>query len=462
MKKRSISLLLAGALALTLIACAPAGEGPGPSLAPAPSAPASAEPSGPALATPAPEASVEPTPSPEPSAPPNLGADLPDRDYQPWQTAYMDFLTALLQAELDTREDAVAYAGLAVDQRKIYCMDAGEELGMIQVMAMMSETYSLYDVDKDGVPELFVKYGNCEAAYTTQCYTFRDGQVVCIGEFRSGHSGLYTCPGKSAVVRSEGHMGYAELYEYPMEGGVLTEERVLFTEEDVWDYTPVDEIVPGAEHIGYYYTQLGEYDTFKGYDPESEWHEYDDGRLHPAAGRALLLPIADWGDGPAPTGSSSERARAAILAALNGETKFYGACGDHFYGDVGWTTWEEYIQPNGAYPYNDEPLVVSAHAWRDMNGDGQEELLLQVVTVTGEDNGEPWAIESTVMLSEQDGTVYAYFFSLSERNDFCTDGAIRQYGETWRLSFWQDQCYEYIVPDTSAPAVKWVDGSPLD
>ena len=95
-----------------------------------------------------------------------------------------------------------------------------------------------------------------------------------------------------------------------------------------------------------------------------------------------------------------------------------------------------------------------------MNGDGQEELLLQVVTVTGEDNGEPWAIESTVMLSEQDGTVYAYFFSLSERNDFCTDGAIRQYGETWRLSFWQDQCYEYIVPDTSAPAVKWVDGSP--
>lgn len=449
MKKRKIFLLLAAALTLAMCACAPAGEGPSPSPSPAPSALAPTEPS-----APAPTPSVEPSLAVEPTAPPETVADydLPGRDYQPWQTAYMDFLTALLQAELDTREDAVAYAGLAVDQRKIYCMDAGEELGMIQVMAMGSESYYLYDVDKDGQPELFVKYGSCEAAFTYQCYTYRDGQIVCIGEFDGGHSGLYTCPGKSAVVRSEGQMGYAELYEYPMEGGVLTEERVLFTEEDVWDYTPVDEIVPGAEYIEYFYTWRGTQDR-----------SYFTGQTLYSLGKALLLPIADWQAGPAATGSSSERARTAILAALNGEAEVYGASGDHFYGDTGPIAWAEYVQPGGAYPYNDEPLTVSAHAWQDMNGDGQEELVLRVVRETGgEDGGQPWISEAAVVLSEQDGTVYAYFFGYFDAADvFYDDGTVRQYGRGYRLSFWKGQCYEYISKSAGAALVKWVDGSPL-
>lgn len=125
MRKRKIFLLLAGTLALTLAACAPAGEAHGPTLS---------------LSAPLPEAS-EPalsTPVPEPTAPPTAHCDLPDRDYRPWQTVYMEFLT-LLQTRKTTWEPGWR----------------GEEVG--------SETYSLYDVDKDGVPELFVKFGTCEA-----------------------------------------------------------------------------------------------------------------------------------------------------------------------------------------------------------------------------------------------------------------------------------------------------------
>ena len=457
MKKRSISLLLAGALALTLCACVPAGEGPSPSPAAAPSSPASTEPSDPALATPTPEPSltaepsVEPTPSPEPTAPPETAAgnDLPGREYQPWQVGYMDFLTALLQAELDTREDAVAYRGLAVDQRGVtaeFSVYDEPPKPLSFVMSMISENYSLYDVDKDGVPELFVKYGSCEAAYTTQCYTWRDGQVVCIGEFRSGHSSLYTHPDKSAVLRREGHMGYAELYEYPMEGGVLTEERVLFTEEDVWDYTPTDEIVPGAEYIEYFYTWRGTQDR-----------SYFTGQTPYSLGNALLLPICDWGVGRPATGNNSEQAR----AALSGEGEVYGASGDHFNGDVGPMSWEEYVQTITAVPNAQATANITGHFWQDMNGDGQEECVLHLESEIRRGE-ETWSGEDMVMLSEQDGTVYAYCFDFYERDDFCTDGAIRQYGEAWRLSFWKDQCYEYIVPDTSAPAVKWADGSPLD
>lgn len=94
MRKNLPCLLLSGAMALSLAACAPAGEEPSPS---------------PSLTTPPPESSVqvlatpEPTLSPEPTVPPDFGADLPDRDYQPWQAAYMEFLT-LLQTDKTTWE----------------------------------------------------------------------------------------------------------------------------------------------------------------------------------------------------------------------------------------------------------------------------------------------------------------------------------------------------------------------
>lgn len=421
MRKRKISLLLCAALALTLAACAPAGEEPDLSPSPTPPSPAASEP---ALSTPVPE----PTPSPEPPAPP-LPAEygVPDRDYRPWQAAYMEFLT-LLQTVKTTYEPG----------------GRGEEVG--------SESYSLYDVDKDGVPELFVKFGSCEADYFARCYTvYTDplGKDVAVmaAQFPFGHSALYTCPDKNGFLRSEGHMGYHEIYEYgPLEDGSVPPEQEIFREEDVREYTPVDEIVPGAQYIEYFYTRRGAQDN-----------SFFTGKPPYALGNALLLPVADWYDGPAATGNSSEAARTAILAALNGETEVYGASGDHFYGDTGPVTWAEYIQPHGAYPYNNEPLEIWAHAWQDMNGDGQEECLLELRGPESGDSSVPYI----VVLSEQGGTVYAYFFGFYGEAELRADGTITNtYGGTVRLSFWRDQCYEYAVPDTSAPAVKWVEGAP--
>lgn len=446
MRKKLSCLLLSGALALSLAACAPAEEEPSPSLLPS---------------TPPPESSVQvlATPTPEPSAPPEATADfdLPDRNYQPWQEGYMKFLTALLQAERDVREESVAFSGLAADQRGVCCLDAGEKLRMTQVMAMGSECYSLHDVDRDGVPELFVEYGWYGV---TQCYAFRDGQVVCIGEFDTKDSSLYTHPDKNAILRAGGRMGYYQLYEYPMEGGVLTEEREIFSEGPVDLPTGAAEIVPGARRIDRFWIYQGERDDNKFRTPESEG--LDDGRPHPSAGKALLLPICDWGVGPAATGDSSETARTAILAALDGESELYGASGDHFYGDTGPVTWGEYIQPHGACPYNDEPLEVKAHSWLDLNGDGQEECVLQV--------GEPGRTDdpasqsrSTVVLSQQVGAVYAYFFGLYDKLDFYADGTLLgTFDGPVRLSFWKGQCYQYAAPDSSAPAVKWLDGCPAE
>lgn len=461
------ALLLSGVLTLSLAACAAGGEGPNLVQAPPtvgtdmPSRPIETAPPSMALGLP-PETDAPETPETPVAGPGDdfLEPSLPRREYQPWQVGYMDFLSALAQADKDawgrTTETGEyywpAYEGLAVDERGVYCLDAGEPLGMTTVMAMGSENYSLHDVDGDGVPELFVQYGNCEAAYTTQCYTFRDGQVVCIGEFDTGHSGLYTDPGRSAVVRSAGHMGYKEVYEYPMEGGRLTEERVLFTEEDVREYTETDEVVPGAEYIPWFYAPLCLRSIF------------DEEQDKPSAGKALLLPICDYYDGIAATGDPSGQAREAILAALNGETELYGASGDHFNGDVGWICWEDYAQAADGSRFNVQIAAqTAAHAWLDMNGDGQEECVLQMETEAMRDGEPAWTGEFTVVLSEQEGTVYAYCFHHYYDAVFCDDGTIRDdYGKLCRLSFWQDQCYEYAVrPDAAASPVKWVDGPPM-
>ena len=446
MRKKLPCLLLAGALALGLAACdaaVPDQTSTQPVETDAPTRPIGSAPPSLALGLP-----------PEPTDPPAAEDGLPDRDYRPWQTAYMDFLSGLARADEDTRGMVTesgeyywpAYEGLAVDDRGVCCLDAGEPMRMTLVMALGSESYSLHDVDGDGVPELFVKYGSFEAAYTTQCYTYRDGQVVCVGEFSSGHSSLYTCPGKSAVVRSEGHMGYHEVYEYPMEEGVLTEEREIFSEEKVDFYTATDEIVPGAEYIPWFYTRRGEDDTW------SDWR----GRDPYSLGKALLLPICDYYDGPAVTGDSTEQAREAILAALKGEAEVYGASGDHFNGDIGLAVWEEYIRILMDVPNAKTTARVAAHFWLDLNGDGQEECVVRVESEIQRDE-ETWGGEELVILSFQDGTVYAY--TLHE--EFLADGTIWNYSIRTALSFWRDQCYEYAVEgDSAAQPVKWLDGSP--
>lgn len=453
MRGNWLALLLSGALTLSLAACTARGENPNPAPASsqrvetgAAARPAETAPPSVALSLP-PEMDAPETQAPAPGDNP-LELSLPRRDYQPWQKGYMGFLTALLRAEGDVRGGKAAFGALAADDRGVKLFD-----NLWEAMEMGSEDYSLYDVDGDGVPELFVRYGNCEAAYTTQCYAWRDGRVVCVGEFDTGHSSLYTDPGKSAVVRSAGHMGYKEVYEYPMEGGRLTEERVLFTEEDVWEYTPTEEIVPGAELIEYHYTELCRRDFL----PAE--------RERPSAGKALLLPIIDWYDGPAATGSSSQNARTAILAVLSGEAEMYGYSGEGYYGDVGRTTWAEYVQPEAAYPYNDSPLEIKAHVWQDMNGDGQKECVLQLGEPEDANNAASRS-RYVVVLSEQGGAVYAYFFGLLDEVELWTDGmfncAWTYGGYDQALSFWQDQCCQYAVPDHAAgEPVQWLDGPPV-
>ena len=68
-------------------------------------------------------------------------------------------------------------------------------------------TYAVYDIDKDGIPELFVRNGTCEADYMYIIYTHNGTRAVYLGQVNGGHSALYAVPNQNGVYVHTAHMG---------------------------------------------------------------------------------------------------------------------------------------------------------------------------------------------------------------------------------------------------------------
>ena len=324
-----------------------------------------------------------------------------------WQVGYASFLEELAEQVKVLRDTSRPdYDPNTVD------LEIGETSG----------TYVLYDIDKDGVPELLLQYGLGEARYHTTFYGYRDGAVEELGDVPTGHTSLYTWPGENAVAYNWGHMGGHFVDKISIVDGRLEETK--FFEESTFDtpekpYTPMADIVPGSVYLRETRT-LAEL---------------------PELG-ALTLPIYDYGRERAELDPErDEAARNTIETVLRDGGEFYGVTADGFGGDTGWTTLQAYLQPGGVTEYAEKPLEVTAPwAWEDFNGDGQREA---VVTVRNAE-GDSFSDTKYVIFAEQDGTVYAYCMNYVV--DYQLDGIIFRselMEDAFGVSFDQYQCYEY-------------------
>ena len=395
MKRRPLFFALVLALGLTACGAVPpvGADDPVPSSTPIP--------------IPIPIPSLTATPEPPSMESVVYAADVPPGDYAPWQTAYADFLTEELRQDMIKVET-----------------ENGE----------ISDLYCLYDVDKDGIPELFIRYGTCEAAYYTVCYTFRDGRVEALadGDFGSGWGRIYSCPGEAAFLFWDRHMGYAGISKIPMEDGGLGEWELLLEEctnpsgpgEEVRPYTQPSELVPGAEAVPCYYTSSCR-----------DW-----GRTPP-----LVLPIYDYGGySRTPEEPREEReVRSAIREVLWENRAFNGCSGDNVYGSTGWVVLGEYLI--GSYPYGKEPLVVKEYAFADANADGQTDCILRLEKVPDQHGN---VRQYYVILALQGEEVYAYFFGFTDGVGVDPDGTVyfRQSGDWNQVSFYKDQCDDFPAP----------------
>ena len=137
-----------------------------------------------------------------------------------------------------------------------------------------------------------------------------------------------------------------------------------------------------------------------------------------------------------------------------------GITADGFGGDLGTCTMEEYLGPNMVEKYADAGMVVEAYTYIDMNEDGTEECVLRL----GEADPEEayYVSDLWVVLSEQDGTMYAYCinykdsFTLLENGTFRPDG--EYYVNNFRMLFDKDQCFLYNTwLDEKHAEQEWID-----
>ncbi len=91
---------------------------------------------------------------------------------------------------------------------------------------MVSVDYAYRDLDADGIPELMLKHGTCEADYMITFYTVNENNILeVIGETGGGHSVFAYDENSGDLVISRGHMGYGELQWFVIKDGKVTASK---------------------------------------------------------------------------------------------------------------------------------------------------------------------------------------------------------------------------------------------
>ncbi len=87
--------------------------------------------------------------------------------------------------------------------------------------------YYLYDIDKDGVPELLVEEDTSGAGGVAYVYKYANNKLVKIGEIYNGHSSFYTYPEANGIIDHMCRMGHENITIYKIVNNSIKEESVF-------------------------------------------------------------------------------------------------------------------------------------------------------------------------------------------------------------------------------------------
>ena len=289
-------------------------------------------------------------------------------------------------------------------------------------------SYLVYDIDKDTIPEMLVKTGTCEADYHGAFYTFRDGQAVQISEeIGLGHTSFYSDPRENGIIMMWGHMGYASAVRISLAGGY--QEEVLYEdnlnerlEEDPdADYIYPGDVVPGSVYLT----------MCRGGLTLAMTHYEEINRCLEG-----VLPVASVEQYP-----NQDAAFFENLISGNGEV--FAATADGFTNSPGRIGFQELLRRNVVANWMQGDLGILSVTPTDLNGDGKLECY-----VAASDGSS----EVSIILSEQNGTVFAYLVNYAdgyapdeEGNLICST----PYGQyRYRLIFDGEQAFLLSLPNT--------------
>ena len=320
-----------------------------------------------------------------------------------------------VQASAEEPAWAAAYEQILAERRKLISEGTWE-------YSTPDLSYLVYDIDKDATPELIYKTGTCEADYHGAIYTFRDGRAFQIGEdLALGHSSFYSDPGENGIILMWGHMGYASAVRISIKDGYA--EEPLY-EDDLNSRLQAD---PDAEYV----------------------YPYDviPGSVYLTLCRGdILLPLTHYEEirayleGSGAHYPNNDAAFYADLMMNNGEV--YAVTADGFTNSPGRIGFQDLLRQDAAANWMQSDLQILSAAAADLNGDGQLECVL---------SASGGGSEMRIILSEQDGVVYAYLMNYTDGYALDPDGCFRttQYYITRsRLIFDGAQAFLLTMPNT--------------
>ena len=281
-------------------------------------------------------------------------------------------------------------------------------------------SYLVYDIDKDGTPELIVKIGTCEADFHGGIYTFRGGRAFQVGEeLGLGHSAFYSDPGENGVILMYGHMGYAMASRISIMDGyaeeLLYEDNLneRLQEDPDAEYVYPNDMIPGSVYLtlcrGDLTLPLTHYEEITRYLEGAPAHyPNNDGSFY----YSLMMNNGE-----------------VFAVTADGYTKSPGRIG-----------FQELLRKDAAAEWMQGDLSVLSAVPADLNGDGQLECVLSV-----SDGGR----EMRIVLSEQDATVFAYLMNYTDGYELDADGCFRPtsyYMNRYRIIFDAQQAFLLAVP----------------
>lgn len=300
---------------------------------------------------------------------------------EPWQLAYLELLNGMRSDRNDS--------------------NSGDD---------KLESYALYDIDKDGTPEMFLRYGMSTASSKCFLYTFTNGTAAFVDQFYFGSSSLYSFPNKNGVLLVYWHMYHAKGELLSLSDGTLSSslffEEIIDPASGAW-YRPVSDYCKGTVPITEFrfdqdFPLTAYYLWTQPVIAASEFYSKDEGK------NFFVQTIID--------NKTVTKVRFPFVAiALDGNDVEIIGLRDLMSSLTKTTTNESGERDSGESEY----FVT------DLNRDGQPEYMISHKKMDG-----PFASNQyMVILSEQDGTLYAYVEELHSFSNVDQNGVFYVYND---------------------------------
>lgn len=284
--------------------------------------------------------------------------------------------------------------------------------------------YSLYDLDKDNIPELILYRGLSHSVHRIEIYCYCDDEVIYIDDVALDYATLYYSADMDGLMLYFRRYDYADIYKLILENGEISSEHLASGKRND-PILYVDDIVPEAKLLSKYSISFD-------------------------------LPLVEYGIMTeklicSVNRISDDEVEDSLLEALSNVGKVY-AVSEYGRFESGYKSFGELCKPGGIHPKNQ--LVIDDYIFVDVNCDDRQELIVNLVY-----EHELYAIGYVVILSLQEDIVYAYCIEYD--CDVTKNGMfLSSVGEAVQYSFYKDEFYAGYVADYSTYLQKlWDAGS---